>query len=404
MAYTREPVGDEYGPDNIEVLPGLEPIRLRPAMYVGDTGLSGLVLLVSELLDCAVGEFRAGLGERVQVDLLANGGYRISDDGRPLSLEVDPQRGRSPLELELSYQLAAGLRSAQQRTYSAPGLHGIGLCTANALAERLDLEVRRDGKLWRQECSRGALVGSLQEVGTAETTGVTITFWPDPLIFTKERVIPTDWFEQRLRELAFLHSGLTLYLVNHRDGPARRISFHSANGPADFVRHINHAHKPAHATVIPCRARQDGMEVEAALQWTTDTEERCRCYANAYFTTHGGTHVTALRHAVTRCVGDYLRGRGLVQDAQAAPTGEDCRSGLTAVVAVSLQEPIFSGARRERLHNPEVEGLVRNAVSAGLMEFFRAHPEDAEAIATRVLAACAARLDDLQNELIRRPR
>jgi DNA gyrase subunit B len=387
MAYAGEPEGGEYSADSIPVLDGVEAIRRRPGMYVGDTGLAGLSLLISDLLDSPLDEFRTGFGKRVRVSLLEDGGYRISDEGRALSVEADAQSGRPLLELALTQLMIPGTGSAHQRVYLAPGMHGIGLCTVNALSERFCVETRRDGKLWRQGCSRGELLGPLQVVGNAETTGVTITFWPDPLLFTQERVIPPDWLEHRLRELAFLHSGLTLDLVNDRDVPARVVSFHAADGLADFVRYLNRDRAPAHPNVIHCRAAEDGMQAEAALQWTTDEEEHFRSYANAFFTAIGGTHLTGFRHAVGRCVGDYLRRRGLVPDIQAAPVGEGYRTGLTAVVAVSLQEPVFSGATRGTLHNPEVEGLVRHCVWTGLTEFIQNHPQDAGAIAARVLAS-----------------
>jgi DNA gyrase subunit B len=365
-----------YTAQNIQILTGIEHIRRRPGMFIGDTGSRGLHYLVFEAVGCGVDEFRAGFGRRIDVELLHENGCRVRDEGRGLLVAIDAEREESSLEVLF--------------TTFGPGHHQSTHVLLNALSARLEVEVQRDGKLWRQEYQRGEATTDLLAIHETPSTGTTIAFWPDPYIFKGNLRFDFDTIAGRLRELAFLNPGLTCSLTDQRETPPRSETCHFPEGVINFVRFLNRAEQPVHSEVISCPA-EDGQEWEVAFQWTDSPDERLRSYVNSDFTRLGGTHVSGLRYAVTRTLLEYARNNGLAGERE-CPTGEDCHRGLTGVVALQVAEPQFSGATKERLNNPEAEGFVRATVGRQFAAYLEHHPDDARAIWGRVLAARDARL------------
>jgi DNA gyrase subunit B len=366
-----------YTPENIQVYRGRERIRMRPGMYIGDTGQRGLHYLLYQLVANSVEEFRAGFGARIDVDLLHDGGCRVRDEGRgiPVGVRADEE----PSTLEIIF------------TRRENGLHRLGyLKVVNALSARLEVEVERDGKRWQTAFERGAMTEQLRAVRNTARTGTTITFWPDPFIFRSDPRFAFDTLAERFRALAACNRGLAFALADQRGTPPRGETIHYREGTVDFLRFLDIDRLPVHSGIFCCRA-QGVVPCEVAFRWTASPDELLRSYVNSYFTSEEGTHVTGFRHAVTRTLLDYARTTGLL-DSGETPCGDDCRAGLTAVVAVDVAEPHYDGATKNHLNNPEVEGHVRTAVSPRFAEFLHQHPDDALAIWHRVLAARDARL------------
>jgi DNA gyrase subunit B len=398
------PAGDEAGPvvpneyraEDVQVHTGLEHIRKRPGMYVGDTGSRGLHHLVYELVYNAINEWLAGFCKRVTVSLHDNGECRVADDGRGIPVDIVPGLRLPFLELALTTVAAGGRYPREQPFLVAAGLRGIGLKAVNALSERLQVEVRRDGQLWRQEYRRGSSRGPLEGVTPATTTGTAITFWPDPDIFKGDRHFHFATLADRLSQLAFLNAGLVIRLIDERRTPLLTETYHFEDGAADYVRRLNAARRPAHQNVLHFRVREEAGEAEVALQWTWERGAALLSFANCHFTSQGGTHLAGLTRAIRPALLSHLRFRGFLTDAQPAPNREDCLAGLTGVVVVNVQEPVFYGATKEMLSNPEILTLVRRTASLHLNEFLRAHPADADAICRPVLTARDERLERRQ--------
>jgi DNA gyrase subunit B len=338
--------------------------------------------LLDELVRNSLDEFRAGFGTRIEVDLLPDGGCRVTDDAREIPVMLTPDEDPAALEILFT------TKSCRTKC----GLHWVpALMAVNALSARLEVEVERDGKRWQTAFQRGEMTEELRAVRNTSRTGTTLTFRPDPFIFKGNPHFDFDTLAERLRELAFLNPGLTFTLTDQRETPTRSEAYHFPDGVIDFVRFLNRAGQPVHSEVISCRAEEEGQECTVAFQWTTRPEERVRGYANSYFTRLGGTHVTGFRHAVTRPLLEYARSAGIA-DERECPTGEDCHRGLTAVVALQVAEPQFIAATGERLNNLETEGFVRATVGRQFAAYLERHPDDARAIWGRVLAARDARL------------
>ncbi len=332
---------DSYGAKDITVLEGLEAVRRRPGMYIGSTGPRGLHHLVWEVVDNAVDEAMAGYCTKIEVTLLADGGVRVSDNGRGIPVDIHKKTKQSALTTVLT-TLHAGGKFEQGAYTVSGGLHGVGVSVVNALSERLVAEVRRDGHIWTQEFHLGKPVKKQPEKGRAvRKTGTTITFWPSPEIFTETVAFDYDTIASRLREMAFLNKGLEIVLVDERTDPVRREVFQYKGGLVDFVRYLNTNREPIHPHVIDLADASDDAELEVALQWTKTYTESILSFANNINTHEGGTHEEGFRKALTKAINEFARNKNLLKEKDANLTGEDIREGLTGVISVKVKQPQF---------------------------------------------------------------
>ncbi len=379
-----------YDAGAITVLEGLEAVRKRPGMYIGSTGPRGLHHLVYEVVDNSVDEAMAGHCTRVDVVLRPDGSCSVTDDGRgiPVAAMAD-QDGKSALEVVLTVLHAGGKFGGEGYKVSG-GLHGVGVSVVNALSEVLTAEVRRDGHLWVQGYQRGAPDGPITDAGAAEGTGTCIRFTPDPEIF-EETDFDYDTLATRFRETAFLTPGLRITITDER-GERREDSFHFEGGLVDFVKHLNATKDPLHGDVIAISAEGQEGQVDIAMQWTNGFTESVFTFANNINTHEGGTHLTGFRTALTRCINDYARAKGLLKEKDDNLEGNDTREGLTAIVSVKLREPQFEGQTKTKLGNSEFAGFVATVVNQKLAEFLEENPQTAKAICTKASHAAQARL------------
>jgi DNA gyrase subunit B len=378
-----------YDAKDITVLEGLDPVRKRPGMYIGSTGPRGLHHLVFEVVDNAVDEALAGYCDAFDVFVHPDNSVTVRDNGRGIPVEVMPDQGKPAVEVVLT-KLHAGGKFGGEGYKVSGGLHGVGVSVVNALSESLLVEVRRDGKVWQQEYSRGAPLGDLKEVGKTKETGTTITFMPDLDIF-EEVVFDEKVLMQRLREMAFLTKGLRIRFVDERAGGGEEVSFHYEHGLRDFVKHINETKDAVHAHVAHFETKGEEAEVEVAMQWNTSYVESVFSFANNINTHEGGAHLSGFKGALTRTINDYARQKGLLKEKEENLEGEDVREGLAAVVSVRLREPQFEGQTKTKLGNPFVRGLVEQAVNQKLAEFLEENPADARQIIQKAVASARAR-------------
>jgi len=379
---------ESYTARDIQVLEGLEPVRLRPGMYIGTTGPRGLHHLIHEVVDNSVDEALAGRNERVDVTIHPDNSVTVRDWGSGIPVEVMPDQGMPALTVVLT-KLHAGGKFGGDGYKVSGGLHGVGVSVVNALSEWLVAEVRRDGKVYRQEFSRGAPTGEMVETGSTKETGTTITFLPDAEIFEE-----IEWSEemltQRLRETAFLTRGLRIVLADERAG-GEQLEFHYEGGIRDFVAHVNEAKEVVHKHIVFFEGRTDEAHVEVAMQWNGKYVESVFSFANNINTHEGGSHLSGFKAALTRTLNDYARSKGLLKEKEENLEGEDVREGLAAVISVKLQEPQFEGQTKTKLGNPWVRGLVEQTVNARLAEFLEENPTDARQILQKAISAARAR-------------
>ncbi|MGH2730342.1 MAG: DNA gyrase subunit B, partial [Actinomycetota bacterium] len=391
-----------YTAQDITVLKGLDPVRQRPGMYIGSTGTRGLHHLVYEVVDNAVDEAMAGHCDRITVELLADGGCRVSDNGRGIPVDVVKGERKPAVEVVLT-TLHAGGKFGGKGYQVSGGLHGVGVSVVNALSERLEVDVVRDGKLWHQTYKRGKPQAKLRAVKPAKRTGTTIAFWPDPEVFTEEREFKFDTLAQRLREMAFLNRGLEIQLIDERVEPAQKETFRYTGGIQDFVRHLNTAREPVNKRMIYFEMKADKHELEIAMQWTTSFNESVFTFANNINTHEGGMHEEGFRRSLTRVITSYARSKGILKEKDEALVGEDCREGLTAIVSVKLKDPQFEGQTKTKLGNTEIRSYVETSMNQRFGEFMEEHPGEARAICNKVLAAQRARLEARKaRDLVRR--
>jgi DNA gyrase subunit B len=372
-----------YTAKDITVLEGLEPVRLRPGMYIGSTGLRGLHHLVYEVVDNSVDEALAGENDRIEVTLHPDHSVTVRDWGRGIPVDTMEDQGESALTVILT-KLHAGGKFGGSGYKVSGGLHGVGVSVVNALSERLVAEVRRGGKLYRQEFERGV------PRGPVENTGTTINFLPDATIF-EELDVEAGTVTQRLRETAFLTRGLHIKLVDERaDG--KTIEFHYEGGIRDFVAYVNESKEPIHRHIAYFENETEVGIAEVAMQWNSSYQDSIFSFANNINTIEGGTHMQGFRSALTRTLNKYARDKGLLKEKEDNLEGEDVREGLAAVVSVKLQNPQFEGQTKGKLGNPQIAGFVEATVNAGLAEFLEENPTDAKQIVTKAIAASRARL------------
>src|SRR5438477_1132598 len=388
-----------YTAKDITVLEGLEPVRLRPGMYIGSTGPRGLHHLVYEVVDNSVDEALAGRNDRIEVTLHPDNSVTVRDWGSGIPVDAMVETGESALTVVLT-KLHAGGKFGGDGYKVSGGLHGVGVSVVNALSEWLVAEVRRDGKFYRQEFARGVPQGDMQVMGDATDTGTTITFLPDAEIF-EELDVEADTVTQRLRETAFLTKGLHIKLVDERaDG--KTVEFHYEGGIRDFVSHVNEAKDAIHKHIVYFEGETEQGAVEVAMQWNSSYQESVFTFANNVNTIEGGSHLSGFRSALTRTLNAKAQELKLLKKEESLD-GEDVREGLAAVVSVKLQNPQFEGQTKTKLGNPGIEGLVQTTVNSAFSRFLEENPQDARAICNKAIAAMRARLAARQaRELTRR--
>jgi DNA gyrase subunit B len=379
-----------YTAKDITVLEGLEPVRLRPGMYIGSTGPRGLHHLVYEVVDNTVDEALAGRNESVDVTLHPDNSVTVKDEGAGIPVDIIPEQGLPALTVVLT-KLHAGGKFGGDGYKVSGGLHGVGVSVVNALSSWLRAEVRRDGKIYRQEFARGVPQGDMEIVGKTEKgdTGTTISFLPDAEVF-EEVELSSDTLIQHLRETAFLTRGLRIRLIDERAG-GETVEFRYENGIKDFVAHVNASKDPIHKHIIYFEGDADQGAVEVAMQWTTKYVESVFSFANNINTHEGGTHLSGFNGALTRTVNAYARKEGLLKEKEDNLEGDDVREGLAAVISVKLREPQFEGQTKTKLGNPGVRGLVESTVNAGLARFFEENPVEAKQIVRKAIDASRAR-------------
>jgi len=383
-----------YDARSITVLEGLEAVRKRPGMYIGSTGERGLHQLVQEVVDNAVDEALAGFADTIEVTLLADGGVRCEDNGRGIPVDIHPVEQRPALEVVLTTLHAGGKFDSQAYAVSG-GLHGVGVSVVNALSTRLEVEVWKDGYVWRQSYEYSVPTAPLLRGESTDKTGTIITFWPDDGIFET-----TEWsFEtlsRRLQEMAFLNRGLSITLTDERpehiNGEPHVVSYCYDGGLADFVRYLNATKEPVHASVIEFGDETDGMSAEIAMQWTQSYSESVHTFANTINTAEGGTHEEGFRAALTSVVNKYARDQNYLREKDDNLQGEDIREGLTAIIHVKLSEPQFEGQTKQKLGNTAARSFVQRICNDQLKDWFERNPGEAKGIVMKAIAAARARV------------
>ncbi len=383
----------EYSADSIQVLEGLEAVRKRPSMYIGDTGEKGLHHLVYEVVDNSIDEALAGFCSHVDVVINEDNSIKVTDDGRGIPVDIHEKEGKSALEVVLTVLHAGG--KFDKGTYKVSGgLHGVGVSCVNALSTYLRAEVRRNGKIHMQEFSCGKPLHDVQIIGDTETTGTTISFKPDGSIFSVTEY-KYDILATRLRELAFLNAGITLTLTDKRvrreDGSYKSETFHSKDGLMEFVRYIDRSKEKLIPDVIHIVTEKQGIPVEVAMTYNTSYNESVFSYVNDINTIEGGTHLAGFRRGLTRTLKKYAEDSKLLEKAKVEIQGDDFREGLTAVISIKVAEPQFEGQTKTKLGNSEVTGAVDMAVGEALGYYLEEHPKEAKIIVDKVILAAQAR-------------
>mgnify|MGYP003301500871 CR=1 FL=1 len=383
----------EYGASSIQVLEGLEAVRKRPSMYIGDTSSKGLHHLVYEVVDNSIDEALAGYCTDIQVSINPDNSITVADNGRGIPVDMHEKEGRSALEVVMTVLHAGGKFDKGSYKVSG-GLHGVGVSCVNALSTDLHVEVRRGGKLYVQDYKRGVPQYSVKEAGEATTTGTTVTFHPDPEIFS-ETVYQYHILAARLRELAFLNAGIHLTITDYRienegDEPKSE-HFHSEEGLREFVKYIDSSREPLIPDVIHINTEKYGTPVEIAMMYNTSYSENLHSYVNNINTIEGGTHVSGFRRALTRTLKKYAEDSKMLEKVKVEISGDDFREGLTAVISVKVAEPQFEGQTKTKLGNSEVMGMVDQAVGEALGNYLEEHPNEAKMIVNKVILAATAR-------------
>jgi len=377
----------EYGAANIKVLEGLSAVRKRPAMYIGTTGPQGLHHLVYEVVDNAIDEALAGYCDRVSVTLHVDGSVTVSDNGRGIPVDMHPTQNRAAAEVVMTVLHAGGKFDSDSYKVSG-GLHGVGVSVVNALSARLELEIRRQKKVYRQTYSRGVPELPLREEGSTAKRGTKITFWPDPQIFESTE-FSFEILSQRLRELAFLNGGVYIEILDERTEKEHK--FHYEGGIVSFVEYLNRAKNPLHPKPIYFNGTREGVEIEVALQYNDAYDERIFSFANNINTHEGGTHLIGFKGALTRTMNTYATANNLLKNIKTTISGDDLREGMAAVISVKIPEPQFEGQTKTKLGNSEIKGFVETLMNEKLAEYLEENPSVARKILEKGIEAARAR-------------
>ena len=379
-----------YDSSNIQVLEGLEPVRKRPGMYIGTTSVRGLHHLVYELVDNAIDEAMAGRADKISVTIHADGSVRVTDNGAGIPVKPIPGRKdrRPAVEVALTVLHAGGKFDGGGYAISG-GLHGVGVSVVNALSERLEVEVMRDGSTWTMSFSRGKVTKKLTKGKATAKTGTVVRFWPDPEIFTETREFEKKILAERLQELAFLNKGAEIALSDERDGTKE--VFKANGGLVDFVKYLAQGKDALHR-VIPIEYKGDDGEVEVAMEWTNSYAESVYSFANTINTHEGGMHEEGFKKSLTNVLNRYARAKGLLKEKEDNLIGEDVREGLIAIISVKLRDPQFEGQTKTKLGNASMRSLVETTVNAQFAEWLEEHPTEARRIVGKSQSAAKARL------------
>jgi DNA gyrase, B subunit len=390
---TNEALNKEYGASSIQVLEGLEAVRKRPAMYIGDVGEKGLHHLVYEVVDNSIDEALAGYCKNISVTINKDNSVTVKDDGRGIPVDIHEKEKKSALEVVMTVLHAGGKFDKGSYKVSG-GLHGVGVSCVNALSDYLKAEVCRNGKRYVQEYSRGVPLGEVKEVGTSSETGTTITFHPDKDIFIDIHY-KYSILVKRMRELAFLNAGIRLTITDLRSeeegGANKTEEFYSEQGLREFVKYIDSTREPLINDVIYIDTDKYGTPVEVAMMYNTSYTENLHSYVNNINTIEGGTHVTGFRTALTRTLKKYADDNKLLEKTKVEISSDDFREGITAVISVKVAEPQFEGQTKTKLGNDEVKGMVDRAVGEALNVFLEEHPKEAKTIVEKIILAATAR-------------
>jgi DNA gyrase subunit B len=390
---SEEVKGQEYSADSIQVLEGLEAVRKRPAMYIGDIGQKGLHHLVYEVVDNSIDEALAGHCKKIDVSINEDNSITVTDDGRGIPTEMHPKEGKSALEIVMTVLHAGGKFDKDSYKVSG-GLHGVGVSCVNALSIYLKAEVHRNGKIHTQEYSEGIPQTEVIEVGTTDYRGTIVTFRPDDTIFTTTEYV-YDILATRLRELSFLNKGIILSITDKReqddDGKDITATFLSEGGLSEFVEYLDETRENLIAKVMYMEGEKNGVPVEVAMSYNTTYSENLHSYVNNINTHEGGTHLTGFRRALTRTLKAYAEKSGMLEREKVTVAGDDFREGLTAVISVKVMEPQFEGQTKTKLGNSEVSGAVDQMVGEMLNNYLEENPKDAKQIILKVILAAKAR-------------
>lgn len=377
----------DYSADQIQVLEGLEPVRKRPGMYIGGTGVEGLHHLVWEIVDNGIDEALAGHATSVSVKLLADGGVTVFDDGRGIPVDIHPKTGKSTVETVLTVLHAGGKFGGGGYKVSG-GLHGVGSSVVNALSDKLIVTIYKDGKIHQQEYERGVPKADLKVIGKTDLRGTEITFYPDGSIFETTK-INYETVLDRLRHAAYLTKGIRTSLEDERSG--KKYGFYFEGGIQSYVKHLNYGKEVVDDDVFYVDKMVKDVQIEIAIQYTDGYSETVKAFANNVFNPDGGTHMTGFRAALTRVINDYARKNSLLKEKEENLSGEDTREGLTSVILVKLPDPQFEGQTKNKLGNPEIRGYVEQVLGEHLSYYMEEHPAIARKIIGKSLLAARAR-------------
>jgi len=383
-----------YSADSIQALEGMEHVRMRPSMYIGDVSTRGLHHLVYEVVDNSIDEALAGHCNNITVIINDDNSITTEDDGRGIPVDLHKKEGVSALEVVMT-KIGAGGKFDKDSYKVSGGLHGVGVSCVNALSEHLKATVFRDGKVYEQEYARGKALYPVKEVGDTDKRGTTVTFKPDPTIFTSILEYSYDTLANRLRELAYLNKGITIHLVDRRstkeDGEFEGETFHSVDGLKEFIKYLDGNREPLMKNAISFEGEKNGVPVEVAMIYNTSYAENLHSYVNNINTHEGGTHLAGFRRGLTHTLKKYADESGMLTKLKFDIAGDDFREGLTAIISVKVQEPQFEGQTKTKLGNREVSASVSQAVSEMLADYLEENPEDAKIIVRKVILAAQAR-------------
>ncbi|HLU51174.1 MAG TPA: DNA topoisomerase (ATP-hydrolyzing) subunit B [Flavobacteriaceae bacterium] len=383
-----------YGADSIQALEGMEHVRMRPSMYIGDTGIRGLHHLVYEVVDNSIDEALAGYCDTIEITINENNSITVKDNGRGIPVDLHKKEGVSALEVVMT-KIGAGGKFDKDSYKVSGGLHGVGVSVVNALSTHLKATVFREGKIWEQEYERGKTMYPVRPVGESNETGTVVTFLPDPQIFEQTTEFTYDILAARMRELAFLNKGITISLTDKRhtksDGNFEGEVFHSEEGLKEFIKYLDGNREPIIRDIISMETEKNGVPVEVAMTYNSSFNENLHSYVNNINTHEGGTHLSGFRRGLTSTLKKYADESGMLDKLKFEISGDDFREGLTAIISVKVSEPQFEGQTKTKLGNREVTASVSQAVSEMLTNYLEEHPEDAKIIVQKVILAAQAR-------------